>query len=428
MPDGDGATAVLETPVSTPASTSAGPDATSQPDNSAQESSQSTQAKQPTDKPEKTDRRQNPDALRKTLKWLRENGGEHSAQAQEIERSLGELKSWKTVAGNVREAREIKAAFDAIGGREKLAEMQQFTTRMREVDSLIEAGDERALPMILESPEMSGGTAKLLPGLLRELAKTHGEDVSRAIQPHVATFLDAQGLPDAIDAMVGHFNANEPAKAKEVLAKIVDWYKAKMGQAESGPQKPAEQAAWEKERDSFQQKEFSGHVEKAFDVSMAHAEQRITAEMAPYLKQYGIPKETAELILGDVWKRIEKERNADPLFKARINDLVNERGRKVAPETADFLKAQVDQRVKDAVRKEISLRYGFIKKAPSASAETKPNPTAAPMTGVTVTIDHNRTAAKYGGEDGMRDAIISGKAVNSAGKDIVRVNGKWKLA
>ena len=58
---------------------------------------------QKTEQPDKVDRRQNPDALRKTLKWLRENGGEHSAQAQAIERILGETKSYKTVYPTVRE-------------------------------------------------------------------------------------------------------------------------------------------------------------------------------------------------------------------------------------------------------------------------------------------------------------------------------------
>jgi hypothetical protein len=426
MPEETGATAVIEAPVTTtPTATPDASETTSQVDKTQTESSQATDKTQQTDK---TDRRNNPDALRKTLKWLRENGGEHSAQAQEIERALGELKSWKTVATNVREAREIKAAYDAIGGREKLAEMQQYTTRMREVDSLIESGDERALSMILESPEMTGGVAKLLPGIMRELAKTHSAELSAAIRPQVAGFLDSEGLTDAIDAMVGHFNSNEPAKAKEVLAKIVNWYKNKMGQADGATSKPAEQQAWEKERDSFQQKAFSSDVAKAFDSSMTHAEQCIDREMAGYLKQYNIPKETAEIVRGDVWKRIEKERNADPLFKARIADMVNERSRKVSPETADFLKSQIDQRVKDAVRKEIQLRYGFIKKNNAPTTETKTVPTAAPTTGVSVSIDYGRTFAKYGGEDRGRDAIIKGKAVNAAGKDIVKVGRIWKLA
>ena len=425
--DETGATAVAE-PVETAEQVAeTTPESTSQPQNKQQESKESTS--------DKADRRANPDAMRKTLKWLRENGGEHSAQAQDIERALGELKSWKTVATNVREAREIKSAVDAIAGTAgtfpeklaKLAEMQSYTSRMQEVDSLIEAGDPRALGMVLETPEARAGIVKLLPHLMKDLAASNPNEMAAAVKPHVTGFLDSQGLPEAIDAMVAAFNGGKPDDAKGILAKIVAWYKGLGGAGAGEDAKPPEQAAWEKERDSYQQKEFAGGVKSAFDAAMSHAETEIDKELAPELKKYGIPADVASIIRSDVWKRIERERNADPLFKSTIETKVNERTRKIDPSTADFLKSQVDARVKEAVRKEIQLRYGFIKKTPAGTPETKRNVTAAPG-GVAISIDYPKTIAKYGGKRGAEDAIMAGKAVNSAGKPIVKAGKIWKLA
>jgi hypothetical protein len=414
--DGDGAAAVLEAPVSTD-STQETPVGTSQPDKT-QEPTQSTQ---PDDK---NDRRQQPDALRKYLAAQRAVP-ENAEHVKTIERALGELKSWKTVAPTVREAREIKQALDSVGGREKLAEMQTRDTQVREVDSLIAAGDERVLPMILQTPEDRAGIAKILPGLLRELGKSNASEVSAALQPHISSYLDSQGLPEAIDAMVAAFNENKPDQAKSILAKIVNWGKNVFG-AKGTDSKPPEQAAWETEREQFHQREFAGSVKTTFDAAMTHAEQAIDKELGVQAKEYGLTPEVLAIIRADVWKRIEKERNNDPLFKSTIASKVNERTRKVDPTTADYLKSQTDQRVKDAVRLELRARYGFIKKAP-VDPNKKPDVTAAPG-GVTVSIDYPKTIAKFGGRKAAEDAIMNGEAVNSAGKNIVKQGKVWKLA
>jgi hypothetical protein len=375
---------------------------------------------------DKLDRRNNPDALRKTLKWLRENGGEHSEQAKAIENALGETKSYKATFPTVREAREAKATLDAVGGAAKIAELQQHVTRSREIDELIEAGDPRAIDAVLEIG--SKGLAKLLPSLIEKLSTTESAAVQAALQPHVFTYLDEQGMPEAIDAMVAAFNSGKPDDAKAVLSKIVNWWKQSSAGHAEAPQKAPEQAAWEKEREDFKQTQFKTEVGNAFNACITHAELAIDKELAPELKKYGIPAETAQLIRNDVWNRITRERNADELFKAGLAERVNERSRKIDATTADFLKAQTEARVKEAVAKEIKLRYGFIKRPGTENAPAvKPNPTAAPA-GAVIEIDHNMTIKQTGSRSAAQDAILQGRAWNSAGKEIRRTGRVWKLA
>ena len=419
--DGDGATAVLDAPVSAPESTATETPVSENNKIAPKESSQSTA--QPTDR---TDRRLNPDALRKFLKAQREADPANVEHVQSIERALGELKSWKTVAPTVREARELKQAIDSVGGREKLAELQTYATSMREVDDMLEAGDPRVVDKILETG--AKGIAKVLPALLEKLAQTDPQGISAAIRPQVTGFLDSEGLPDAIDAMVAAFNAGKPDDAKAVLAKIVSWAKGMFGDAKPGSDKPPAQAEWEREREQVYQQRFAGDVKSAFDASMSHAEQAIDRELGVQAKEYGLTPEVLGVIRADVWKRIEKERNADPLFKSTIAAKVNERTRKIDPSTADYLKSQVDQRVKDAVRQELRLRYGFIKsKTAAADPNKKADVTSAPA-GTVISIDYGKTIAKYGSRQSAEDAIMNGKAVNSAGKPIIKQGKVWKLA
>ena len=416
--DGDGATAVLESPASTTVAPQT-PVTPSQPAKVQPESTQSTD-KTPVDK---NDRRMNPDALWKYLAAQRAVP-ENAEHVQAIERSLGENKSYKSVYPTVREAREAKASLDAVGGREKLAELQTYSTSMREVDEMLEAGDPRVVDKIMETGPK--GLVKILPALIEQLSKADPQGISAAIQPHVASYLDSQGLPDALDAMAAAFNGGKPDEAKAILAKIIGWGKKVFG-AQSESVKPPEQAEWEKERDGFQQKAFAGDVEKAFNESMTYADSAIAKEMAPYLKKYGIPEDRASVIAGDIWKRIEKERNADGLFKSTIATKVNERSRKVDPSTAGFLNSQLDQRLKDATRKEMELRYGFIGKKADPDPNKKVDVTAAPS-GATISIDYGKTTAKYGSTKAAQDAIMSGRAVNSSGKPIIKIGKVWKIA
>ena len=407
-------TAVMETVDSSAGVVESSDSSSSQQEIPLEESKQSTPD-------QKLDRRTNPDALRKALKFLRENGGEHSQRAQDLERMLGETKSYKTAFQTVREAREARQALDALGGREKLAEIQQYTARMQEVDAMLEAGDKRVLPIILETG--TTGLVKLLPDILTELQKADGNSVAAALKPHAFSYLQSQQVPSLIDGMVMAFNANKPEEAKEYLARLVDWYKKESG----GTQQQADPArqALETEREQFHQQRFEAEVKSAFEPMISHAEGAIDKELAPYQKQYGFSGDLLDVIRNDVWKRIERERNADPLFQSMIGTKVNERTRKVDPSTSEFLKQQTTQRVKDATRKEIELRYGFMKK-PAATPEVKKDVVAAPAI-AGLTPDYEVMRSKWG-RSATQDAILQGKALNAQGKPIVKVGKVWKLA
>lgn len=420
---------VLEAPAVDTASTT---DTVPESDPSIADSSAPTQRDPDTDhtdKPDqsddKPDKRRNPDALRKALKWLRENGQEHSERAAEIERYLGENKSYKTVYPTVKEARETKLAIDAIGGVAKIAELQHSVAHMAEVDSMLEAGDPKVLDEIFQlAPK---GIAKLAPAILDRLAESNPQAYISAVAPHALGFMDAQGLTDAIDAMVQSFNAGKPDEAKQVLARIVQWYKNTANTSAPTAAKPdPEREAFEKERETFSQQKYHGEVKATFDQVVSHAEQILDKHLSADRKRLGLSDESYALLREDAWKYLQADRNADPVFKAAINTKINDRTRSISSDAVQFLNAQTDAKAKAACDKAIRVRYGHLKASPVTTTTEKKSPTSPPNTG-SAALDPDVTRKKLGRE-GAQDAILRGEGFSKDGKPIKKVNGVWKYA
>jgi len=408
-------TAVIDAPVETTAVTEP-----AEASGETIEESQGTPAGQENpDQPDKQDRRQNPDALRKTLKWLRENGGEHSAQAQAIERILGESKSYKTVYPTVREAREARQAIDAVGGVQKIAELQQSITRYQDIDARLEAGDASVIDDILETG--GKGLTKILPTLIEKLGEADAAGIQAVMRPHAVKFMESQGLVNAIDSMVASFNEGKPDEAKAWLARIVQWYKG------LGPKANPEQEAWQKERDQMHQERYQEKVSATFNQIISHAETVLDKQLSADIKRLGLSPEQAQLLKEDAWKKLEKLRNADSVFDKNKDTKFNDKTRQVAADAATFVNRYTDRFAEEACAWAVRMRYGHLKGTVAApgAATVKPNPTVAP--GTPVALDHSATLAKLG-KRGSEDAILRGEGYTKDGKKIIKQNGKWKYA
>jgi hypothetical protein len=373
----------------------------------------------------KADRRRNPDALRKTLKWLRENGGEHSERAQEIERYLGENKSYKSVYPTVKEAREAKLAVDSVGGVAKIAELQHSAAHMAEVDSLLEAGDPKILDDIFKQAPQ--GMAKLAPAILDRLAQSNPQAYAKAVTPHALGFMDSQGLTEAIDSMVSLFNEGKAQDARGILNKIVNWYNNLSKANQATPAVDPEREAFEKERETFAQQKFSGEVTTLFNQVVSHAEQTLDKHLAADKKRLGLSTEAYQLLREDAWKYLQSARNEDGVFKSSLGNKINTKSRTIAGDALGFLNAQTDDKAQDACEKAVRLRYGHLKATSTTAIPVKKSPTSAP-TGSLAVLDQAMTAKKLDSRDKAMDAILSGQGYSKDGKKLKKVQGKWQFA
>ena len=354
---------VLDAPIETVASPDTGSESTTE-----ETPLESAQPQKTPPEGEKADNRKNPDALRRALKFLRENGGEHSERAQDLERMLGETKSYKTVYPTVREAREAKLAIDAVGGTARIAEMQQSVAHMAEVDAMLEAGDPRVLDEIFE--QSAKGIAKLLPKLLEKVGESSPAEYAKTMTPHAVSFMDSQGLPGAIDAAVREFNSGNHAKAGEILSQIVGWYKGLANQGAQGAKSDPEREAFEAEKATFAQDRYKGEVSTVFNQVIDYAQTVLDKNLAVDVKRLGLSPESAALLREDAWKYLQAERNKGTIFKAAITSKINDSRRTVSPDAVKFLNSQTDDLAKAACERAVKLRYGHLGNGAKAAVTT----------------------------------------------------------
>jgi hypothetical protein len=409
-------TAVLDVPAETTA--------TETPVEQTLEQTSQTDKTESTQPGDRTDNRQVPDAIRKTLKGMRENP-ETKAVAETFAKSLNENKSYKNFFPTVGEAKQAKQALEAIGGAGKIAELQQSGNRMREVDALIESGDKSAVPVILESPEARAGIVKLLPDLLEELGKTHSKEIQGALKSHSAQFLDSEGFPDALDEMVAIFKG--PGTAEEKLARMIDirgkmanWFRSLGARQQS--QDP-EREAFQRERQTWEQTRFQESVSSAFNAVLSDAQTKIVAKLKGDAQKLGADADLQEIWLRDIWKIIETRRNADNFFTADVNSKFNERTKKVSPDAAQWAIKFTDQYLDEAYRRVMGPRLRSVTPQPAKKTVATTAPNANPPE-----IDMQETLKRAGSRDAMRDSILAGKAFAKGGKPIKKVGRVWSFA
>src|ERR1035437_1192408 len=200
MPD-EGAVVVAEA-VETPVNT----------DIDGGESTEPTGEGQP--KTDKQDNRHQPDALKKHISDLRRRADsitdpvEKQAELDRIKflyDTSGKARGYEQEFKTVREAREVRALLEAVGGRDGVTQMQSTLSEMEQNNQKLAAGDPSLAEMMWEkSPD---GMQKLMPAMLDKFAQAKPQEFEKFIAPRTIGYLDQAGFPQAFDRMVKLYDA-----------------------------------------------------------------------------------------------------------------------------------------------------------------------------------------------------------------------------
>lgn len=400
---------------------------TQQQENPQQESTQSTEQQQQ----QKPDGRQRADAVRKALKFLRDNK-DHAATVDGIGRDLSDVAAYRKFFEKVGNAREVSQALSSIGGFEKLAELQTYSARMRDVDERLENGDPSVVDDILETG--ATGILKIMPHMIERLQQSNPREMGEIAQPLARSFMESEGLPDAIDAMVNAFNDKNlkpEEKLREIsrfLSGVVNWYKGLGGKDGARPDPDRER--FEQERSTWNQERYEtaiGDVFNGSDGIMAYAQRKIDARLLNDAKKMGISqdKDYIDLLRNDIWKIIEKSRNGDAFFKADRDSKFNGRTKKVSEDAKSWMNGFTDKYFEAAYKQVMGPRLKTAEN--STKGATKTSPTAAPSNAAPV-LDTQATIMKAGGRDRAQDMILAGKGFTKDGKAIKKVGRAWQFA
>jgi hypothetical protein len=345
------------------------------PDTTAQEPT--TEAPKVEDKQTeaKADARRNPDAIRKTLKWLSEqNGGEFKSQASALNHELGKSRAYSQVYPTVEEARSSKALFESVGGVEGIQNLQSSRAKVEQIDSQLAAGDPAVLDALFADDTKEGMT-KLVAPILERIAQQNPQAYEQAITPHALGFMEKAGLVGSLNALVAAFRKGDAETQKDVLTDIVNWYNGLRQNSQTVQAKTPDPARekFDAERKEFDKKQHDAQVGEVFNGNLNYASSKIDEHLKPYMAKLNLKGEALELLRQDVWKKFEKTRNASPEFKTFTSANYKQgKGFKDAAQAKTYLNNLVDMRMKEAVDGMVNTRYGAYLKTAAKPSPTQP--------------------------------------------------------
>lgn len=320
-------------------------------------------------------------------------------------------------------------------GFEALTAMQDEIKGMAEVDSLLSAGDPKALEALGE--DFNEGLAKLTPSILDRIKESDPAAYASAVLPHFVDALRGSELVGSFNGLVDvleekapawlpedrkdAWNADKMQRITELAAKMGGWFNnqekraadLKNGNAPrgtSGEKQGQKTATVDDERAKFDKDVQDHHWKTNISPKLdQHADQKFSELFKHNQKRLNLPPAALASFKQDVVKEIMKKAISN---KDYMDGITRYRGQKNpdASTVLNFAKVEFDKHAKSVVDHMTTQRYGSFlrgKPGPKTGAEgsapsngTNPGPVAPGVQIVTQKppmdqIDHKRTPLEW---------------------------------
>lgn len=210
-------TPTLEAPVETPATVEE--TTTTEDTQSTQETGAETSEQQPTETPSKGGAAPLK-AIRDAVKAFEQTNPELGKHLKALLDNEGRIRAYQEVYPDVESARSMRAAIEAAGGLDEIAELSKLRDSVQETDAMIESGDPQVIERIFS--DAKEGPVKLLPHYLNRVEKENPEAFGNTIRPHLVRSLQASNFENVLAAL-SRATADKP-EAKEIVDSMVSWF------------------------------------------------------------------------------------------------------------------------------------------------------------------------------------------------------------
>ena len=224
----------------------------------------------------------------------------------------GKARGYEQQFPTVREAREVKALLEAVGGREGVQQMQATLSEIEQVDQALSAGDPSVVERMWE--EAPDGMPKLMPALLDKFAQAKPQEYERFIAPRSIGYLDNAGFPQAFDRMVQLYDAGKTEDAQAIRNELIQWVTGNRQQAQQQQADPEVERlrAELAKRDEGQEQQKN---ESAINEVINYAGPAIDRVAAPIIGKFGFTKDDLSAFRRAVWNHLQDTRNEHPDYK-----------------------------------------------------------------------------------------------------------------
>ena len=271
---------------------------------------------------DKQDNRHQPDALKKHIADLRRRADsitdpvEKQAELDRIKflyDTSGKARGYEQEFKTVREAREVRALLEAVGGRDGVTQMQSTLSEMEQNNQKLAAGDPSLAEMMWE--KAPDGMQKLMPAMLDKFAQAKPQEFEKFIAPRTIGSLDQAGFPQAFDRMVKLYDAGKVDEAQAVRNELIQWVAGNRQAAQQQKQADPEVERLRAELAKRDQGQEAQKVDAAYSDVVSHAGPAIDRVAAPIIGKYGFTREEATAFRQAVWNHLQEARNGSDTYK-----------------------------------------------------------------------------------------------------------------
>ena len=312
---------------------------------------------------DKTDNRRQPDALRKHIADLRrqadgiQDPAEKKAALDRIKMlydTTGKARGYEEQFPTVREAREVKALLESVGGREGVQQMQSVLSEVEQIDQALAAGDASVIDrMWQEAPE---GMPKLVPHISDKFEREKPQEYQQFIAPRSVRFLDQQGFPQAFDRMVQMYEAGKTGDAQAIRDELIKWVVANRTQAQQQQRTDPEVERLRQQLAERERGDEAKAVDTAYNSVVDHAGPEIDRVLRPLVGKLGLTGEQYKLLRGDVWNHLQDTRNSNDTYKT----VAPSKQRQGYDAWTAYAKRWTSDNVADSARAMVKARYGNL--------------------------------------------------------------------
>ena len=271
---------------------------------------------------DRQDNRHQPDALKKHIADLRRRADaitdpvEKKAELDRIKflyDTSGKARGYEQQFPTVREAREVRALLESVGGREGVTKMQATLSEIEQIDRALAAGDPSVADRMWD--EAPDGMPKIMPALLDKFAQGKPQEYEKFIAPRSIGYLDQAGFPQAFDRMVQLYDAGKTDEAQAVRNELIQWVSGNRQAAQQQKQADPEVERLRAELAKRDEGQESQKVDAAYSSVVDHAGTAIDTAARPLIGKLGLSREENAAFRQAVWNHLVETRNAHADYK-----------------------------------------------------------------------------------------------------------------
>jgi len=164
-----------------------------------------------------------PRELSRALRELREAHPNHAGSLKSLNDSFYANRAYREVFPNIDEARTAKSTIDALGGSEGITRMRSEIQASRELDSLAQEGDPRAIHSLAD--EYPEGFKRLVQPALERLQNMDRQAYADTLRGPILQSLEGDGVIQTIGAAIEELKAGNADRASRELDRVATWYR-----------------------------------------------------------------------------------------------------------------------------------------------------------------------------------------------------------